>query len=103
MHYANGRAARAGDLVRGSGYNIKDEIVGLLVFADPGASANNCRIATVTATSPVLHYAYPCPQPSTEPDSKGKVRLRKELLLRRRTGCLDNIGRAPRQVEAFVG
>jgi hypothetical protein len=73
MHYANGRAARAGDLVRGREYNIKYEIVGLIVFADPGASANNCQVATVTATSPVLHYAHPCPQPSAEPDSKGSL------------------------------
>lgn len=59
MHYANGRAAAAGDVVRGKGYNIKHEIIGLLVFANPGATACNCQVATVTKSSPVLHYAYP--------------------------------------------
>lgn len=48
MHYANGRAAKAGDVVRGKGYNIKHEIVGLLVYANPGSSACNAQIATVT-------------------------------------------------------
>ena len=49
MHYANGRAAQAGDVVRGKGYNIKHEITGLLVYANPGNSACNCQVATVTA------------------------------------------------------
>jgi hypothetical protein len=57
MHYSNGRAAKAGDLVRGKGYNIKHEIVGLLVYANPGASACNCKVATVTTTSQVLNNA----------------------------------------------
>ena len=48
MHYANGRAAKAGDVVRGKGYNIKHEIIGVLVHATPGASACNCQVATVT-------------------------------------------------------
>jgi hypothetical protein len=48
MHYSNGRAARAGDLVRGKGYNLNHEIVGVLVYANPGASSCNCQIATVT-------------------------------------------------------
>jgi hypothetical protein len=57
MHYANGRAAKAGDLVRGKGYNIKHEIIGLLVYANPGASACNCKVATVTTGSQVLNNA----------------------------------------------
>lgn len=69
MHYANGRAAKAGDLVRGKGYNIKHEIVGLLVYANPGATACNCQVATVTKVSSVLHYAYP----NTEPTADGCI------------------------------
>jgi hypothetical protein len=53
MHYANGRAAKAGDLVRGKGYNIKHEIVGLLIFANPAATACNCQVATVTIEATV--------------------------------------------------
>ena len=58
MHYSNGRAAKAGDLVRGKGYNVKHEIIGLLVYANPGASACNCKVATVTKGSPVLNHGY---------------------------------------------
>lgn len=47
MHYANGRAAKIGDLVRGKGYNLKYEFTGILVFANPGVSACNCQVATV--------------------------------------------------------
>lgn len=47
MHYANGRAAKVGDLVRGKGYNVKYEIVGILTHANPGATACNCTIAHV--------------------------------------------------------
>jgi hypothetical protein len=71
MHYANGRAAKAGDLVRGKGYNIKHEIIGLLVYANPGSSACNCQVATVTKGSPVLHYAYPSPEPSKVQSAEG--------------------------------
>lgn len=71
MHYANGRAAKAGDLVRGKGYNIKHEIVGLLVYANPGATGCNCQVATVTKTSSVLHLAFPAPEPSKLPSTEG--------------------------------
>jgi hypothetical protein len=47
MHYANGRAAKIGDLVRGKGYNIKHEIVGIVVGATPAATACNCTVACV--------------------------------------------------------
>ena|SRR5579859_3415584 len=69
MHYANGRAAKAGDLVRGKGYNIKHEIVGLLIFANPAASACNCQVACVTKESRVLIHAAPAP----DPDSNGAL------------------------------
>lgn len=49
MHYANGRAAKIGDLVRGKGYNLKHEFTGVLLFANPDAPACNCQVATVTA------------------------------------------------------
>jgi hypothetical protein len=51
MHYANGRAAKVGDVVRGRGYNIKYEIVGLLLTAQPENSACNCTVACVTHRS----------------------------------------------------
>lgn len=69
MHYANGRAAKAGDVVRGKGYNIKHEIVGLLLFANPSATSCNCTVATVTKGSQVLHNAVAHP----EPDVNGAV------------------------------
>src|SRR4051812_26306274 len=53
MHYANGRAAKVGDLVRGKGYNIKHEIVGLLLSAHPEATACNCTVATVSIGSQI--------------------------------------------------
>jgi hypothetical protein len=54
MHYANGRAAKAGDLVRGKGYNVKHEIIGVLVYANPGSSACNCQVAHVDLASNTL-------------------------------------------------
>lgn len=54
MHYANGRAARVGDLVRGRGYNVKHEIVGLLLSAQPANSACNCTVAYVGVGSAVV-------------------------------------------------
>lgn len=44
MHYANGREAQIGDLVRGKGYNYKHEIIGILIKAKPQESACNCEI-----------------------------------------------------------
>lgn len=49
MHYANGREAKIGDVVRGKGYNIKHEIIGMLVNCNPAATACNCTVACVTA------------------------------------------------------
>ena len=40
MHYANGREAAKGDLVRGRGYNVKHEIIGKVVNLRPGPSCN---------------------------------------------------------------
>jgi hypothetical protein len=48
MHYANGRAAQVGDLVRGRGYNLKYEFTGILIHAQPEVSACNCQIATMS-------------------------------------------------------
>ena len=54
MHYANGREAKVGDLVKGKGYNYKHEIIGLLIEANPGQTACNCKVATITKNSQVL-------------------------------------------------
>jgi hypothetical protein len=47
MHYANGRAARVGDIVRGKGYNFKHEIVGALIEAHPETTTCNCSVACI--------------------------------------------------------
>lgn len=47
MHYANGRAAKIGDLVRGKGYNLKYEFTGVLVNAQPNSTTCNAQVATV--------------------------------------------------------
>ena len=57
MHYANGRKAKVGDIVRGKGYNIKYEITGMLISANP-FSACNCTIATVTSSSLVKGFTH---------------------------------------------
>jgi hypothetical protein len=51
MHYANGRAAKVGDLVRGKGYNLKHEFTGVLLAATPESSVCNCTVATVSQRS----------------------------------------------------
>lgn len=66
MHYANGRAAKAGDVVRGKGYNIKHEIVGLLVYANPSSSACNCQVATVTKQTAVYIGGLPVAADSSD-------------------------------------
>lgn len=47
MHYANGRAARIGDLVIGKGYNLKFEFTGVLLDAQPQQASCNCKVATI--------------------------------------------------------
>lgn len=51
MYYANGREAKVGDLVRGKGYNVKYEITGILVGANPAATACNCTVAHIGPSS----------------------------------------------------
>ncbi len=58
MYYANGRAAKAGDVVKGKGYNIRHEIVGLLIHANLTQNSCNCQVATVTKGCQVLHNAF---------------------------------------------
>jgi hypothetical protein len=53
MHYANGREAKKGDLVRGRGYNVKHEIIGKVVNLRPGPSCN-LSVAHVDFYSPVF-------------------------------------------------
>jgi hypothetical protein len=50
MHYANGRVAKLGDLVRGKGYSVKHEIIGKVVNLRAGDSCN-LSIAHVDAGS----------------------------------------------------
>jgi hypothetical protein len=58
MHYANGRAAKVGDLVRGKGYNLKHEFTGVLLSANPATTACNCTIATITAPPSIQDKRY---------------------------------------------
>lgn len=47
-HYRDGTPARAGDIVKGVPYNTGGrEVVGVLTYFNPGASACNCRVAFV--------------------------------------------------------
>ena len=46
-HYKDGTEARVGDVVKGSGYNIKHEIIGMVTRVTPGASSCNLTIACV--------------------------------------------------------
>ena len=62
MHYKNGREAKVGDLVRGRGYNVKHEIIGRLITAQPRASACNCTVAFVGVNSGVRFTAYLAPE-----------------------------------------
>ena len=62
MHYANGRAAKLGDLVRGKGYNVKHEIIGRLILAQPENSACNCQVAYVGVSSAVGFASYIAPE-----------------------------------------
>lgn len=43
-HYKSGVAAVVGDLVRGTGYNVKHEIVGVVASITPGASSCNITV-----------------------------------------------------------
>jgi hypothetical protein len=57
MHYANGREAKFGDLVKGRGYNLKHEFTGVVCNLRPdskdmqGNGTCNISIATVTKTA----------------------------------------------------
>lgn len=71
MHYANGREAKVGDLVRGKGYNLKHEFTGILLTAQPENSACNCTVATVTEKSLFLMGCYNGPNSFREAVEKG--------------------------------
>src|ERR1035437_1829708 len=64
MHYSNGREAKIGDLVRGHGYNVKHQIIGRLITAQPQNTACNCCVAYVGVHSEVLFTAYISPETS---------------------------------------
>lgn len=59
-HYVDGTEAVVGDVVRGKGYNIKDEngelatIVGILVGVTPGVEQCNVKVLIPTAIAPTL-------------------------------------------------
>lgn len=64
MPYKNGREARIGDLVRGRGYNVKHEIIGRLITAQPQNKACNCTVAYVGVNSDVKFSSYIAPENS---------------------------------------
>lgn len=47
MHYKDGTEAKAGDLVKGTVYNTKGVIVGVMLGITPVSSACNCRVALI--------------------------------------------------------
>ena len=59
MHYSNGRVAKVGDVVRGKGYNIKHEIIGLMLKIKVGDASCNCEVACVSSGSQVFLASMP--------------------------------------------
>jgi len=53
-HDCKGRLIEVGDVVRGTGYNLKHQITGAVVGVTPGAEACNVSIATIIANN--QHY-----------------------------------------------
>lgn len=47
MHYKDGTQAMVGDLVKGTCYNTKGVIVGVMLGITPGATACNCRVGVL--------------------------------------------------------
>lgn len=45
MHYRDGKEAKIGDVVKGTGYNVKGVIVGTVVELTPGTDSCNIRVA----------------------------------------------------------
>lgn len=60
MHYKDGTKAQLGDLVRGTGYNIKHEIHGMVVGLKPGETSCNIHVVTIRPSVPLgterTHY-----------------------------------------------
>lgn len=46
-HYADGTEARVGDIVKGRGYNVPHEVVGMVVALKPGQGTCNVTVACV--------------------------------------------------------
>jgi hypothetical protein len=59
MHYSNGRIAKVGDVVKGKGYNIKHEIIGLMIQINPNSDTCNCEVACISNSSLVYTIAEP--------------------------------------------
>lgn len=51
-HYKDGTEAKIGDLVKGTGYNVKHEIIGKVVNVRPG-EACSLSVAYVGASTPI--------------------------------------------------
>lgn len=61
-HYRDGTKAELGDLVRGRGYNLKHEVLGVVVGISPGQGACDIHVATLrpmrgTGTEPCVYPA----------------------------------------------
>lgn len=46
-HYKDGTAAHLGDLVKGRGYNLRYNVVGVVVGLTPGSGACDIHVATL--------------------------------------------------------
>jgi hypothetical protein len=53
MHYKNGREAKVGDPVIGTGYNIKGVIAGIVAGLTPGSDTCNIRVLTLQQSEAV--------------------------------------------------
>jgi hypothetical protein len=51
-HYSDGTEAKIGDIVKGTGYNVKHEIIGKVVNIRPGESCT-LSVAAVTNKTPI--------------------------------------------------
>jgi hypothetical protein len=51
VHYRDGKEAQLGDIVKGTPYDIKHDIVGRVIGLTPGTDTCNIRVACVTKDS----------------------------------------------------
>lgn len=72
MHYKDGTEAKVGDLVKGTCYNTKGVIVGVMLGITPGSNSCNCRVGLlVTKGMGDLRIPYGRSPGSNGPEDQG--------------------------------